>query len=60
MYEVIVYFTDLQDKEHEYHPGDTFPRDGVNASAARIKELSSKKNRRGIPLIKKVSKSDSE
>ena len=58
MYEVLVYFTDLQDKEHEYHVGDTFPREGVSASAARIKELSSKKNRRGIPLIKKVSKPD--
>ena len=58
MYRVIEYFTDLQDKEHEYRVGDTFPREGVNASPARIKELSSKKNRRGIPLIKKVSKPD--
>ena len=37
MYKVIKYFTDLQDKEHPYHPGDTFPRDGIQVSAERLK-----------------------
>lgn len=60
MCEVIVYFTDLQDNDYEYHVGDKFPRDGLSVSAARIKELSSKNNRRGVPLIKKTTKKDKE
>ena len=31
MYKVIKYFTDLQDNEHPYNAGDTFPRDGLTA-----------------------------
>ena len=54
MYKVIKYFTDLQDKEHPYHPGDTFPRDGVQVSAERLKELSGKDNKQGTPLIEEV------
>ena len=54
MYKVIKYFTDLQDKEHPYHPGDTFPRDGIQVSAERLKELSGKDNKQGTPLIEEV------
>nr|WP_288451329.1 hypothetical protein [uncultured Anaerostipes sp.] len=54
MYKVIKYFTDLQDKEHPYNPGDTFPRDGIQVSAERLKELSGKDNKQGTPLIEEV------
>ena len=54
MYKVIKYFEDLQDSRHPYNEGDTFPRKGLKASKARIAELASDKNRRGIPLIVKV------
>ena len=51
MYKVIKYFIDLHDKNHEYHMGDVFPREGVEVSAERIAELASDKNRRHEPLI---------
>ncbi len=54
MYRVIKAFTDLQDNNHAYSVGDTFPRKGLKVSKARIAELASDKNRRGIPLIVKV------
>lgn len=54
MYKVIKYFTDLQDKEHPYHPGDIFPRAGIQVSAERLKELSGKDNKQGTPLIEEV------
>ena len=54
MYKVVKYFTDLQDDNHAYNPGDVFPRDGVEVSKARIKELSSDKNKRKMPLIEEV------
>ena len=54
MYRVIKYFTDLQDNNHEYNVGDIYPHNKKKVSASRIKELSSDKNRQGIPLIEKV------
>lgn len=51
MYKVIKFFTDLQDHEHAYKVGDTFPRDGVEVSPERLKELSTSNNKRGIPVI---------
>jgi hypothetical protein len=54
MYRVIKYFTDLQDNNHEYNVGDIYPHNKKKASASRIKELATDKNRRGIPLIEKV------
>ena len=54
MYKVIKFFTDLQDKNHAYKVGDTFPRDGVEISPKRLKELSSANNKRGIPLIEEI------
>ena len=54
MYKVAVSFTDLQDDNHIYLVGDSFPRKGVEVSDKRISELSSIKNKRGVALIEKV------
>lgn len=54
-YKVTKYFTDLTDGGHPYHVGDAFPREGVEVSEDRIKELSSANNKRGIALIKAAS-----
>ncbi|WP_159639115.1 hypothetical protein [Erysipelothrix anatis] len=56
MYEVIVRWHDLKDDNHQYHPGDTYPREGLKPNKKRILELSSSSNIRGIPLIKKTEK----
>lgn len=64
MYEVIHYFTDLQDNEYPYNVGDIFPRDGLTVSDERLKELSGSNNKQHKPLIKFVEEelpfSDSE
>lgn len=54
MYKVIVRFMDLQDENHIYEVGDTFPRDGVKVGADRINELMSCANKIGCPLIEKI------
>lgn len=54
MYEVIHYFTDLQDNEYPYNVGDVFPRDGLTVSDERLKELSGSNNKQNKPLIKFV------
>lgn len=54
MYKVIKFFHDLQDKNHEYNVGDTYPRKGLEPSPERIAELSGKDNKQGAPLIEKV------
>ena len=54
MYRVVKFFTDLQDGDHPYHVGEAFPRDGVEVTEERIKELSGKENRQGVPLIENV------
>ena len=54
MYRVIKAFVDLQDNNHKYDVGDIYPHNKKKVSASRIKELSTDKNRRGIPLIEKV------
>lgn len=54
MYEVIHFFTDLQDFNHPYNVGDIFPRNGLKVSSERLNELSSSKNRQGKPLIKLI------
>lgn len=53
-YEVIRYFTDLQDNNFAYNLGDTFPREGKEVSQARIDELSGTGNKQGRPLIRAV------
>ena len=54
MYKVIKSFVDHRDKNHLYKVGDTFPKVGSVASENRIAELSSDKNKIGVPLIEKV------
>lgn len=54
MYQVMEYFTDLHDADHEYHPGDVFPREGISVSEERLKELAGSDNKRGMPLIVKI------
>lgn len=51
MYKVIKYFTDLQDNNYPYGVGDVYPREGLSVSDERIKELMSKDNKQGKPLI---------
>ena len=51
MYKAIVDFVDLQDNNHRYHAGDSFPREGYDPGEDRIKELLSDSNLRGIAII---------
>lgn len=51
MWFAIKLFTDLQDKDHLYKEGDPFPREGLEVSEERIKELASPNNLQGTPLI---------
>ena len=55
MYKVIKRFRDLQDNNHAYSVGDTFPHNGVGVDAERIAELASDKNRLGVPLIEEIA-----
>jgi len=52
-YKVIEPFTDLQDNNHVYYKGDTFPRKG-KVSEERVAELSSTNNKRKTVLIERV------
>lgn len=54
MYKVIKLFTDLQDDDYVYEIGDSYPRDGLEPSKDRYKELASKENLQGVPLIEEV------
>lgn len=56
MYKVKEYFTDLQDNNYAYNPGDVFPRDGMKVSKKRLAELAGTENKRGIILIEEVKK----
>lgn len=53
-YEVIKYFTDLQDNNYEYNIGDVFPRKGLSVSENRLNELSTDNNRQRVALIKPI------
>ena len=55
MYRVIHNFYDLKDNNHAYSVGDTFPHNGVEVDSERIAELSSDKNRLGVPLIEEIA-----
>lgn len=46
---------DLQDNDHIYKKYDVYPREGLEVSKQRIKELASTKNQIGEVLIKKIS-----
>lgn len=54
MYKVIKHFVDLQDNNHKYDVGDTYPRKGLNVLPSRIKELASYKNLQKTPLIEEI------
>ena len=60
MYKVIESFTDLQDNNHVYRVGDTFPRPNLEVSDKRVQELLTASNRRGIPLIVSNISTDAE
>lgn len=59
-YEVIHFFTDLQDSGHPYKPGDKFPRDGITVNESRLRELSGSGNRQKKPLIRKTEAAQGE
>ena len=54
MYRVIHEFMDLQDENHIYRVGDTYPREGKETSLERATELMSNKNKIGEPIIEDV------
>ena len=54
MYKVIETFADLEDHKHVYHPGDKFPREGVEVSDDRLEFLSGSQNLVKKPVIVKV------
>ena len=54
MYRVIKHFVDLQDNNHRYDIGDTYPRNGLNVLQSRINELASNKNLQRTPLIEEI------
>lgn len=54
MYKVTKLFVDLEDKNYVYYPGDVYPREGLNVTDERIKELSGSENKRGEPLIELI------
>lgn len=58
MYKVIKHFVDLQDNNHKYDVGDTYPRKGLNVLQSRINELASDKNRQGCPLIEEIPEAE--
>lgn len=51
MYRVLKDFSDKTDRNHIYHAGDSFPRNGVDVDESRIKELSTSANKVREPLI---------
>lgn len=54
MYKVIKFFTDLHDNNYPYGVGDTYPRQGLTVTEARIAELAGSNNKQGQPLIELV------
>ncbi len=53
---IVIYekFKDLEDDNYIYKKGDIYPREGLEPTKKRIKELTSYKNKIGEPLIQKV------
>ncbi|MBQ3408912.1 MAG: hypothetical protein IJH12_06900 [Clostridia bacterium] len=49
-------WADLQDNKYKYKQGDVYPREGLEVSEERIKELSGINNKLGEVLIQKVEK----
>ena len=44
----------MQDNNFAYDVGDEYPRKGTSVLPSRIKELASKNNRQGRPLIEEI------
>lgn len=59
MYEVIEYFTDLQDNGYAYNVGDEYPRQGYEPSEERIQELTTTNNKRHMVFIKPIDNENS-
>ena len=53
-YEVIEDFTDLKAGGRVYRKGDAFPEEGLTVAEERLKELSTKENKRKTILIEEV------
>lgn len=53
-YKVIKHFTDMQDNNHAYNEGDTYPREGMSVLPSRIRELATNENRQGVALIAEI------
>lgn len=53
-------WVDLQDNKYPYKKGDIYPREGLEVTEERLKELSSKNNKLGEILIKKVKINESQ
>ena len=53
-YEVVHRFKDLEDNDYIYKVGDIYPREGIEPTKKRIKELSTEKNQIGEVIIKKI------
>ncbi len=54
-YEVIKYFTDLEDNDYAYNVGDTFPRLGKQVTEERVAMLLNGNNKRHERLLKAVA-----
>lgn len=54
MYRVIKHFIDLHDNDNRYDIGDTYPREGIEVSEARVAELAGSGNKQGEPLIELI------
>ena len=54
MFKVVKRFYDLKDNNHAYSVGDFFPHQKAKVSEKRIAELSSNKNKMGVPLIVEI------
>ena len=60
MFKVVKKFYDLKDKNHCYYVGDIFPHNGKKVSEKRVAELSSNKNKMGVPLIEEIPEKPSK
>lgn len=60
MFKVVKRFYDLKDNNHAYSVGDIFPRSKASVGEKRIAELSSNKNKMGVPLIVEIPEKPSK
>lgn len=60
MYKVVRRFSDIKHDGHIYEVGDVYPKKGADATKARLKELSSTKNKYGKVFIEETEGTDKE